>query len=160
MESKVIKQRIALVTDSMGMNGPVEKRVVAEEVLRQSSNDQWSIADEAEARLRFLIGEVTTYMNAPLPDGLADQIAPNVPAEYAHAIAKLPRFICISERGGVHAKHVMAWLATSEEWDNNFQLKAFVAERATASRNAAREIRNLLLDTKTGCLADLSKLAG
>lgn len=157
MESKSLKQQIALVTDSMGMRGPVEKRVIAEEVFRQTSGIQWSAADDREARVRYLIGEVTVYMNAPLPDNLSEQIAPNVPAEFAAAIAKLPRFICISERGGAHAKHVMAWLATADDWDNNFQLKAFVADRAASSRNAAREIRNLLMDTRKDCLADLSK---
>lgn len=159
MESKVLKQQITLVTDGMGMRGAIEKRVVAEEVFRQTSNEQWSAKDEREAKIRYLIGEVTTYMNAPLPEGLAEQIAPNVPSGYAHVIAKLPRFICISERGGLHAKHVMAWLATPDEWDNNFRLKAFVAERATSSRNAAREIRNLLMETKAGCLAGLSHQA-
>ena len=157
MESKALKQSIALVADSMGMNGPIEKRIVAEEVLRQTSSEKWSIGDEREARLRFLIDQLTAYMGAPLPEGLSAQIIPSVPKEYAHAVERLPRFICISERGGVRAQHVMAWLATPEEWDSNFRLKAFVADRAAASSYAAREIRNLLMDTNVNCLADLSK---
>lgn len=156
MESKPLKQQVALVVDTMGMRGLVERRVAAEEVYHSTTEDYWSESDTREARMQYLMAEVTQYMNTPLAAEDINRIMPRVPSEYRAFLETMPRFICVSERGGRGAKHVMAWRASPEDWNSNFQLKAFVAERATISRDASRAMRDLLLANGASCLEDLT----
>lgn len=160
MDSKALKQNIALAADFLGMRGPVEKRTVAEEVMARTSHDQWSQADIREAMIRYVMGEITAYFNGPLPVDIQDSIRIVIPPSFRDSIGMLPRFICISERGGVGAQHVMTYLASVEDWDKNYQLKAFVAERAAAARNVARDIRNILIDTGAESLSELGQSRG
>lgn len=159
MESRPLKQQIALIVDTMGMQGLVERRTAAEEVYRTTTDDYWSEGDTREARVQYLMTEITAYMNTPLASEDINRIMPRVPAEYRAFLETMPRYICISERGGRGAKHVMAWRASPDDWDSNFQLKAFVAERATISRDASRAMRDLLIANHANCLADLSASA-
>lgn len=156
MESKPLKQHIALIVDTMGMAGPVERRAAAEEIYRTTTDDYWSGPDEREARLQYLMGGITTYMNTPLATEDINRIMPNVPAEFRAFLETMPRYICISERGGRGARHVMSWRASPEDWDSNFKLKAFVTERATISRDSSRAMRDLLIEHRAGCLAELT----
>lgn len=155
MESKPLKQQVALVVDTMGMQGLVEKRLAAERIYAEAPTDYWCLADEREAKIQHIMREVTAYMHAPLADDVKDQILVNVQPELRTAVEKLPRYICISERGGRRAEHVMSWRATKEHWLANFRLKAFVTDRAALSRDDSRDIIDLLENMDANCLADL-----
>lgn len=155
MESKPLKQLVALVLDTLGMKGPVERRAVAEEVYQQSPADYWSVFDEREAKIQYLHRYTTTVMNEPLPDYVSARLLPAIPTEIQSAIKALPHYICISERGGHRAQHVMTWKATAEDWDANFRLKDFVTNRARDSRNEARQVRDLLRKTGAHSLMEL-----
>lgn len=158
MESKPLKQQIALIVDTMGMRGPVERRSIAEQVYHATNEDYWSSTDQQEAQIQYIMGEVATYMNTPLAAQDIARILPSVPETYRAFLEAMPRFICISERGGRGSKHVMTWQATTDDWESNIKLKEFVVERGMISTDASRAMRDMLIEHKAECLADLGSI--
>ena len=75
--------------------------------------------------------------------------------EIRDTLEGVPRFICISPRGGRSSLHMMTLNATKEHWAANFALKDQIAEATRLSAEASREIRDLLESSGVDCLADL-----
>ena len=155
MQSKPLKQIVAMVIDSRGMEGPITRRALAEEVMRMAGNDKWSVADEYGARLAFLQNEITTQMNEPHSAAFIERHMVDIPEQFRDTLRKIPRFICVSPRGGRAADHVMTLIATREHWEANFALKDHIVQATRISRNESRDIRDLLEATGATCLADL-----
>lgn len=155
MESIPLKQSVALVVDTMGMKGPVERRVAAERVYADTPDDYWSSSDMREARIQYIQQAVTHYMNAPLGEADAATITQRVPPEHRALFDKLPRYICISTRGGRSAQHVMTWRATVDDWEANISLKSYVTERADLSTRRSRNVRDLLESAGAKSLEEL-----
>jgi hypothetical protein len=155
MESKPLKQAIDLALDTLGMQGPVTRREVAEEVLRAAPDDHWSYGDLREARLAFIQREVAARMGEAHSPEFIERHLTRIPDEYRAMLRKVPRFICVSANGGAGSHHVMSFVATAEQWQANFDLKKRVVEASTISRDHARDIRDLLVSTGARSLADL-----
>lgn len=149
MHSKPLRQAVDLALDTLGMQGPVTRREVAEHVMRSAPDDYWSVGDLRDARIAYLQSEIASRMGEALSEGYIDRFLPHVPEQHRAMLQKVPRFICISPRGGREAQHVMSFVATVEHWDANFKLKDHVVQATTVSRDFARDIRDLLL--ATGC---------
>lgn len=161
MHSKPLRQHLELILDSMGMEGPVIRRAVAQRAYEEAPSDYWALADRKNADIAYLQSEVTKLMNEPASPAVVQQILDSgiVPENLRDTVMGLPRFICISSRGGAGAEHVMSWLATRGQWENNFRLKDFVTERARISRDGARDIRDLLKATRAENLLALTRRA-
>ncbi len=155
MQSKPLKQLITLTLDTKGMQGPVTLRGVAEEVLSSAPDDYYSLADDREARLALIQGETKRQMRESLSEHDTDLISSTVPKKYRKTIARLPKFICVSARGGRGSQHVMSLVATEEDWNANYELKAYVTRRAGMSRDDARDIRDLLRMLGASSLKDI-----
>ena len=155
MESRPIKQAVALVLDTKGMEGPVTRRELAEEVMKYAMPSQWSVADEYEAKLAHLQREVTLQMGEAHGAEFAKRHFGGLTDALRDTLREVPRFICISPRGGRGSLHMMTLNATKEHWSANFALKDQIAEATRLSAEASREIRDLLESTGVDCLADL-----
>jgi hypothetical protein len=157
MQSKPLKQAIDLALDTMGMRGPVTRREVAEEVMRAAPEDHWSFGDLRDARLAYIQTEVAARMGETHTPEFIERHLTHIPEKYRAMLRKVPRFICVSAQGGRGAQHVMAFIATPDDWASNFDLKDFVVERTRVSRDHARDIRDLLVSTGASSLADLMR---
>ena len=155
MESKPLKQQIAMALDILGMGGPVTRRDVAEEVMRHSTPACWSVADRYDADMAFIQRGVRVLMNETHSPGFIDHHLSSIPEEIRDTLREIPTYICISPRGGRGAVHIRTLMATKEHWAANFELKDRIVQATRLSRNASRDIRNLLDRTGAGCLADL-----
>ena len=155
MHSHPLKQAVILAVDTLGMKGPVERRVAAEDAYRAAPSDYWAAADDREARIQYLMGEVTSYMREPHGQDVLERILSKVPKDLWPLIAQIPRYICISVRGGRGSQHVMSWRASPEDWDKNMRLKEYVAEHTFMSTKVAYDVRNLLKTAHAASLEDL-----
>lgn len=153
MESKPVKQAIAMALDTIGMEGPVTRRAIAEEVMRL--NPPWSVSDEYDAKLASYQREAKVQMNAPHSRVFIKRELSHIPEEIRDTIRNLPFFICTSPGGGRDAVHIRTLLATKEDWEANFALKDRIMQATRFSRDGSRDIRDLLETTGAGCLADL-----
>jgi len=144
MKSKKLKQAINLALDVMGMKGPVTRRAVAEEVMARTNDKYWSARDERTARVNYLISEIAAAMNQPHGEHIFEAYDVDLPREYWRKISKLPRFICISPRGGAKARHVMTLFATVRHWEANFELKDAIAEATAMSRDESADMMRIL----------------
>lgn len=147
-----------LVTlDTMGAKGPVTRREVAEEVVRltQMNRKYWSAADEAAARMMYIQTQVARAMAEPHSEHIVERHMGTIPQQYRAALFGLPRFICISPGGGKGAQHVMALLATEEQWAANAQLKDRIVELSRISADESRSIASLLRYEKKATLSDV-----
>ncbi len=153
MESRPIKQAVAMALDTLGMDGPVTRRAIAEEVMRYPP--PWSVSDEYGAKLALVQREAKVQMNAPHSQEFIERHMGHVPEEIRDTIRNIPFYICISPRGGRDAVHVRALLATKEHWEANFALKDHIVQATRLSRDESRDIRDLLEMTGAECLADL-----
>ncbi len=159
LSTDVHQQAIDLALDTLGMRGPVTRRQVAEEVIRSTTDDYWSYGDIVESKVAYLQTEIAARMGEPHSQRILDQYLPHIPSEYWPVLRSLPRFICISPRGGRDAQHVMAIYATADQWAANFELKDRIVAATTVSRNDSRNIRLLLESTGVRSLADLGSKA-
>ena len=155
MHSRPLKQAIQLALDTMGMQGPISRRDVARQVKRVSPPDHWSLEDHDDADMAYLMGGVRVCMNQPHSDAFIDQHLANMPDELRAKFHNTPRFICISAGGGRDSQHVMTFLATPEQFDNNFKLKDRVVRATTVSRDVSRDIRDLLKLHNANSLCEL-----
>lgn len=155
MQSRPLRQTIDVVLDTMGMRGPVKRRDVAEEVLRSAPEDYWSIGDLREARLAYLQGEIATRMAETHSAEYIERYLTCVPDKYRAMLRKVPRFICISPRGGRDSEHVMTFAATPEHWAANYALKDHVVQATVVSRDHARDIHDLLTASGAKSLMEL-----
>ncbi len=153
MESKPIKQAVSMVLDTLGMEGPVTRRAIAERVMR--FNPPWSVSDEYDAKLALVQRETRDQMNAPHSREFIDHHLDHIPEEIRDTIRNIPFYICISPSGGRSAVHIRTLLATKEHWEANFALKDRIAEATRLSSEESRDIRDLLEVTGARCLADL-----
>ena len=153
MESLPLKQQIALVVDTMGMKGPVSIRDAAEEVERTTTADYWSLTDERNAHLIYISRQIKGYMSEPMGVDAASHI--QVPPEIRVFLAKITKYICITEGGGRGALHALSCRATAEDWMANAGLKDFVAKKTADSRDTSRNIGDLLKQYGVTCLDDL-----
>ena len=157
MESKPLKQHIAMALDHLGMEGPVTRREVAEEAMRYITPDCWSVSDRYEADMAFFQKGIRDLMNETHSPGFIDHNLDCIPEGIRDTLREIPVWICVSPRGGRSAVHVRALLATKEQWEANFALKDNIVQATRLSRNASRDIRNLLDSTGSDCLSDLMK---
>jgi len=155
MHSKPLRQAVDLALDTMGMRGPVRRRDVAEEVLRAASDDYWALGDLREAKLAYLHNEIAVRMTAAHSPEFIEPYLTHVPDKYRAMLRRIPRFICVSPRGGRDAQHVMTFCATPADWEANFALKDHIVEATRISRDSARDIRDLLVATGCNSLAEL-----
>ncbi len=153
MESKPVKQAVAMALDTIGMERPVTRREIAQEVMRL--NPPWSVSDEYDAREASYMREVTVQMNAPHSPGFIKHSLGHIPEEHRATFTDVSYFICISPGGGRNALHIRTMLATKEQCEANFALKDHIAEATRVSRDQSREICELLGSTGAVCLADL-----
>jgi hypothetical protein len=137
------------------MKGPITRRAIAEEVCSTAPDEFWAFGDIHEAKIAYLMREVRTYMNEPLPAHIAEKLV--VPEDCREAMQKLPRYICVSPRGGRGAEHVMSWMATVSDWERNLELKQMVTAYAQKSVDEAEEILQLLRRLKARSLSDLAR---
>lgn len=155
MHSKPLRQTIDITLDTMGMSGPVKRRDVAEAVMRSTPDEYWAEADKRDARLAYIQSAVTTRMNEVHSPEYVGQYLHNVPKDVREALTSVPRFICITPRGGRDAVHVLAVMATPDQWLANFNLKNKVVEATTQSRERSRDMHDLLAKHAASCLLDL-----
>lgn len=155
MQSKPLRQAIDLSLDVLGMRGEVTRREVAQHVLRSTTDNDWSVGDEQEARLSYIQTEVAVRMNEPHSDQFIDQYLIHVPDKFRSILRGLPRFICVSPRGGREAKHVMTFRATKDQWAANFELKDRIVEATTVSRDESRVVHDLLAANGADSLLEL-----
>ena len=155
MNSKPLKQSISLVLDTKGMQGPITRRSVAEEVMRIAGKECWSASDEWEAKLAYVQKEIRTQMNEAYSQEFIERNVLYVPEQYRDTFCKMSRFICISSKGGRDSDHVMTLVATKDHWEANFALKDRIVQATRASRDESRDIRDLLEMSGASCLADL-----
>lgn len=159
MHSKPLRQAVDLALDTMGMQGPVTRRQVAERVILMTTDDDWALGDQREARVAYLQQEIAARMSAPHSAHIVQQYAHGIPPAYRNLFDKLPRFICISPRGGREAQHVMSLNATADDWAANMRLKERIAEATAFSTDVSRTIHDLLRSTGSGSLADLASIS-
>ena len=152
MHSKQLKQALRTTLDTMGMRGPVTRRSVAE---KHVHSKHWSVADEVDAKIAYLISEVARMMDAPLTQEYIDRHMPNVPEQFRNALGKVTSFICISRRGGRGAEHVMSIKATQEQWEIYIDLKRHIEGMVRAARKADQDILDLLRMMKVQTLEEL-----
>lgn len=157
MGSDTLNKGIALASDIMTMRGPITKREVAEEVLRSCRPDTWAETERREAYVMYAIKNVHHYFNSSVSAEISTDILDAIPHEYRKHFNALPRMICVSAHGGAGAQHVNSLLATAKDWQRNFELKDFIAQKIWSGRNVSRDIRNLLMSLNVNCLADLEK---
>lgn len=155
MQSKPLRQAVDLALDVLGMQGPVTRREVAQYVLRSTTDNDWSVGDEQEARLAFIQNEVAAHMSESHSDQFIEQYLMHVPEKFRPVLRGLPRFICISPRGGREAQHVMTFRATKEHWAANFELKDRIVEATRLSRDESRVVHDLLAANGADSLFDL-----
>lgn len=156
MSSDTLNKGIALASDMMTMRGPITKREVAEEVLRSCRPDTWAEAERREAYVMYAMKSVNHYFNGSVGAEISVEILNAIPQEYRKHFNALPRMICVSAHGGVGSQHVNSLLATAEDWQSNFELKDFIAQKLWSGRNVSRDIRNLLMSLNVTCLAELN----
>lgn len=154
MQSKPLRQAVDLALDTMGMRGPIKRRDVAEQVLRSAPDEYWSAGDLRESKIHYLQGEIAARMGEFHSTEFIEQHLIYVPEKYRDMLRKMPRFICISPRGGRDAEHVMTFLATPEHWAANFALKDYGVQALTGSRDFARDFHDLLVSRGARSLAD------
>ncbi len=155
MESRPLKQLIALVLDTKGMEGPVTRRELADEVMKLAASDQWSASDQYNANRDYIQKGITVQMGeAHSPEFIAVHFS-HIPEEHRDTLRKIPLYICISSGGGRGSQHIRTLVATKEHWEANFALKDQIVQATRVSRNRSRDIRDLLEATGAGCLADL-----
>lgn len=157
MQSKKLKEIIRMTMDVRAMDGPVTRRGLAEEIMRVSASEHWSAADEYNARLDYLMGEIKQEMMQVHSDEFIARELSHAPEELRDTLRKIPQWICVTARGGRGSEHVKAVLATPEQWAANFALKDQIVEATRVSRNESRDIQDLLETTGASCLADLLK---
>lgn len=157
MHSKQLRQMIDLELDAAGMRGAVKRRDVAEAVLIKSRDQHWSLADERDAKMAYLQSEVAAAMNAPLGDEFIQQYLPSVPPQFHAALSGIPRFICVSARGGRDAEHVMSLNATTDQWGATLKLRENVVEWTRRKTEPIREIVDLLASLGAETLMDLTR---
>ena len=155
MQSKPLRQAIDLELDTMGMRGPIKRRDVAQRVMLTAPEDYWSERDKAEARLSYLQKQVKSRMNESHSPEYIERYLTSVPDELRTIFRKVPRFICISPRGGQESEHVMTFVATRENWAANYALKDHVVQATKISRDHARDIIDLLDAGGADTLMDL-----
>ncbi len=153
MESRPIKQAVAMALDTLGMEGPVTRRAIAEAVMRYPP--PWSVSDEYDAKLALVQRETRVQMNAPHSPEFIKRHISQIPEEHRATLRNIPLYICISPNGGRGADHVRTLMATKEQWEANFALKDRIVQATRLSRNESREISELLETTGAACLADI-----
>ena len=144
MRSKPLRQAVSLALDVLSEKGPITRRQVVDEVLKRTTTDHWSIDDESQARANFLMGEVAQQMSEAHSDKFLDDHDIRVPESLRPLFNKMPRFICVSPRGGRDAEHVTALSATVADWEANAQLKGQIAKATNAKRDEARAFLDFL----------------
>ena len=160
-KSKKLRQGIELILDAMAMDGPIIVREVVERICREIPDDHWAEGDRVIARLDYLTALVATSMKRANSQATTQAILDScrLPQQYADTVMRLPRFICISKRGGAGAKHVLAFKATAADWEANLALKEFVTEHARRSSQTSRDLRDLLRATGARNLEALTRVA-
>lgn len=155
MHSRPLRQAVDLALDTLGMQGPITRRQVAEEVIRSTTDDCWSYADQREARIAYLQREIADRMAQPVGDHLVQEYLPHVPAEYRTLVDGLPRFICVTPRGGRDSQHVMSIFATADQWAASYRLKDKIAKATENHRDRDRSVHLMLQSFGAATLVDL-----
>jgi len=155
MVSLPLQQTIDRVMGIYGMRGPATRADIVEQILNEAPLEYFSLTDNREGHRLLMLKEVKTRMNSLLPKDVNDRLKIHIPEGLAADIDALTSWICISERGGVGALHVMTMKATRANWQANGGLKDFVIELTQASRRLSADIDNMLAHTGAKCLGDL-----
>ena len=101
---------------------------------------------------------LTHYMQRPLSDASWDRLG-SLPEKYRAAFGGLPRFVCVSARGGRKALWRSAIFAEDEHFDAAIELRDYLIHHTQQSRDALKEARDALRHTGAKCIADLAKQA-
>ena len=158
MGSKRLSQGLALATDMLAMRGPVSKRTVAEEVVRSCRPETWAESERREAYVLFAMNAVSRHFKSSVNSEIPAEVLAAIPLEYQKYFDDgFPRMICVSPTGGGLAEYTHSLTATPGDWQRNFELKDYFAQKIWSGRNVSRDMRNLLVSMKVNCLADLSK---
>lgn len=157
MGSERLTKGIALATDMLAMRGPVSKREVAVEVVRSCNPDTWASDERKEAFVLFAISRVDRHFKGSAAGEIPADVLKAMQPEYRKYIdGYFPRMICVTTPGG-RAQYVHSLLATPDDWQKNFEMKDWFAQKIWSGRNVSRDMRNLLINANVNCLADLSK---
>ena len=127
--------------------------------MKYAPPDRWSVSDEYEARIGHLQRQIGLQMGETHGAVFAKRHFGGLTDEIRDTLEGVPRFICISPKGGRGSLHMMTLSATREHWAANFALKDQIAEATRLSAQASREIRDLLESSGADCLADLLETA-
>jgi len=138
-----------------GMRGPATRADIVEQILNEVPLEYFSLTDNREGHRLLMLKEVKTRMNSLLPKDVGDQLKIHIPEDIAADIDALTSWICISERGGRGALHVMTLRATRADWESNGELKDFIIEHTQASQRLSADMAGLLAHTGAKCLDDL-----
>lgn len=156
MHSKKLNQIIRLTLDRAAVQGPVNRRDIAEQVYQivRDDDDYWSLADKREAYMTVLQSGVTDAMNEPMSEHYLQTNLPAVPKQFLNLLAQMPTYLCINARLG---QHVLAIKATQEDWAANSRIKRAIGEQIIVKADLANDIRLALAAAGANSLEELTE---
>ena len=153
MQSKRVKQAIALSVDTLIMQGPFTIREAAALARGSIHDSDYSVADLIERDMAWLMRAVKEYATHALSQGDMQTLYSRVPDAFRAAMPEVSR--CICSKPGREAEWVGVFEASRDAWKLNMEMKEFIAARTAVSAEDARFIYDLLKFTGKETLGDL-----
>ena len=143
MQSKKVKQAVALAVDTLMMRGAFKMRDAAIMADQSLSEKDYSTADLTDIRLTALMTAVKTYATHPLSDGDVERLLINIPKEFREAMPEIR--LCICEKPGSEAEWVGSMFADVDKaWKNNMDMKEDIARHTAMAAEDVRFIYDML----------------
>lgn len=143
MESRPVKQTVALALDLMATKGRFSVRDVAEQAYLEGVRfEKLSLTDQREVTIGFLKNEAKLQMKVPLRGDLKEEYIRQLPDKYWPMLEKLAKTICVSKGG--NAYHVFTLYATEDDWTAFLSLIDDMTQKIRSAKNSGRNIRDLL----------------
>lgn len=143
MESKPVKQKVALALDLMATKGRFTVRDVAEQAYLEGVRfEKLSLADQRDVTIDFLRHEAKLQMKVPLRSDLKEEYIRWLPDKYWPMVERLAKTICVSKGG--NAYHVFTLYATEDDWTSFLGIVDEMTRRMRTAKNSGRNIRDLL----------------
>ena len=155
MHSKPLRQKLQLGIDTLGMRGEYEVSEVVDFALRIMTPEDWALADRTSADRQYLSTQAKKLMVSMISIEILENFGVHIPEEYAAALSGLPANVCVSARGGRHAKWRHVITVSLADWKSNLALRDMIAEYATQARDHKADIVRLLVETGSDSIADL-----
>jgi len=142
MQSKKVKQAIALAADMLMMCGKFKLIDVARNADKSLTDADYSIADLTDRRLAHLKSCAKSYVIHPLSAGDTERLLINVPKKFR---ADLPEIsLCMCSKPGRDAEWVFSMFADLEAWDSNVAMKDAIAQYTAMKADDVRFVRDML----------------